>query len=138
MSTPAPTTLTPASQAASAASPRPPKIEPPSSSSVTRVSSYLPAITGLAIIGTGASHGRLVASGACELRLSVLAGVGLSELRLALVDLDRHPREPAEEARQPPVPITQQPHRRRQEDAPHDRGVQEDGDGQAEAELTAD
>ena len=52
--------------------------------------------------------------------------------------LDRHVGQPAEPARQPPVPLAEEPHRGRQEDAPDDRRVDEHRDREPEPELLDD
>src|SRR3954454_5309682 len=68
-----------------------------------------------------------------------LGGTGnatrLDLLGLGGLALDRDPWEPAEPSRQPPVPVAEQRHRRRQQHAPDQRGVDEDGHGEPEAEL---
>ena len=52
-----------------------------------------------------------------------------------LVALDVQLRQPLEPARQVPVAVAEQPHRRRHEERPHDRGVHEHRHRQAEAHL---
>ena len=56
-------------------------------------------------------------------------------VRLAL---DGHARQPAEPARHPPVPVAEQAHRRRQQHAPDERGIDQHGDRQPQPELLDD
>src|SRR6476469_9765846 len=66
-------------------------------------------------------------SGACQLRLD--------DLGLTRLGLDRHVRQPAEPAREPPVPVAEKGHRRGQEHAPDQRRVDEHSDREPEPEL---
>src|SRR4051812_47532347 len=79
--------------------------------------------------GVGADRlGRLGLGGTGRAtRLDLLGLVGLA--------LDGHAWEPVEPSRQPPVPVAEQRHRRRQQHASDQGGVDEDGDGEPEPEL---